>query len=84
MRHGATDLTAEDKFSGAIGVELSDEGRAQAARLGERLRDEGITAVYASPLSRTMETARIVGGHCGLTIERETASARSATAGGRG
>jgi probable phosphoglycerate mutase len=69
VRHGATDLTAEDKFSGAIGVELSDEGRAQAARLGERLRDEGISAVYASPLSRTIETARIVSAHCGLTIE---------------
>ena len=69
VRHGATALTAEDKFSGAIGVELSDEGRAQAARLGERLHDEGITALYASPLSRTMETARIVGGHCGLEIE---------------
>ena len=69
VRHGATALTAEDRFSGAIGVELSDEGRAQAARLGERLHDEGITALYASPLSRTMETARIVGGHCGLEIE---------------
>ena len=69
VRHGATQLTAEDKFSGAIGVELSDEGRGQAARLGERLHDEGISAVYSSPLSRTMETARIVGGHCGLEIE---------------
>ena len=69
MRHGATELTAEDKFSGAIGVELSDEGRAQAARLGERLQNEGITALYSSPLSRTMETARIVASHCALPIE---------------
>ncbi len=69
VRHGATELTAEDKFSGAIGVELSDEGRAQAARLGERLQNEGITALYSSPLSRTMETARIVSSHCSLPIE---------------
>jgi broad specificity phosphatase PhoE len=69
VRHGATELTAEDKFSGASGVELSDEGRAQAARLGERLQNEGITALYSSPLSRTMETARIVSGRCGLPIE---------------
>jgi len=60
VRHGATDLSAEDRFSGAEGVELSDAGRAQAARLGERLRSEGISAVYTSPLSRAMETARIV------------------------
>src|SRR5690606_39203582 len=44
----------------------SDEGRWQAARLGERLQHEGITALYTSPLSRTMETARIVGAACKL------------------
>ena len=60
VRHGATALSAEDRFSGAEGVELSDAGRAQAARLGERLRSAGISAVYSSPLSRAMETARIV------------------------
>ena len=60
VRHGSTPLTAEDKFSGAENVDLSDEGRAQAARLANRLRSEGISAVYASPLSRAMETAQIL------------------------
>jgi broad specificity phosphatase PhoE len=59
-RHGATPLSAEDRFSGEEGVELSDEGRRQAALLGERLREQEIDAVYASPLSRAMETARLV------------------------
>lgn len=59
-RHGATQLTAEDRFSGDIGVDLSDDGRWQAARLGARLQDEGITALYCSPLARTVETARII------------------------
>lgn len=67
VRHGSTALTAEDKFSGAIGVDLSEEGRWQAAKLGERLKDEGISAAYCSPLSRTVETANIIAGHCGLT-----------------
>src|SRR5919107_1613062 len=65
-RHGATQLTAEHRFSGAIGVELSDEGRRQAARLGVRLADEGLVAVYSSPLSRAAETARLVADACGL------------------
>lgn len=69
VRHGATQLTAEDRFSGAEGVELSEEGRSQAALLGERLRPEGIRALYASPLSRAVETARLVGAQCGLTLE---------------
>lgn len=60
VRHGATNMTAEDRFSGETGAELSDEGRAQAARLAERLASERIVAVYTSPLSRAMETARIV------------------------
>ena len=29
VRHGATQLTAEDRFSGAVGVDLSEDGRAQ-------------------------------------------------------
>jgi broad specificity phosphatase PhoE len=60
VRHGATPLTAEDRFSGAIGVDLSDDGRAQVRHLAERLAGEDIAAVYASPLSRTMETATIL------------------------
>jgi probable phosphoglycerate mutase len=60
VRHGATALSTEDRFSGAEGADLSDQGRAQAERLGERLRSEGIGAVYSSPYSRAMDTARIV------------------------
>jgi probable phosphoglycerate mutase len=41
-------------------VPLSDEGRAQARALGERLRGEHIAAVYASPLQRAASTAEIV------------------------
>lgn len=60
VRHGSTPLTAEDRFAGATDVPLSDEGRLQARRLSVRLRGQSIAAVYASPLQRTMETARIV------------------------
>lgn len=62
VRHGATNLTAEDRFSGAENVFLSEEGRLQAEYLAGRLADDHITAVYASPLDRTMETARILAG----------------------
>src|ERR687897_1361 len=66
VRHGATAATEEDRFSGSSGAELSEKGRWQAARLGERLSQQNITAIYSSPLSRALETARIVAGHCGL------------------
>jgi broad specificity phosphatase PhoE len=64
VRHGATAATEEDRFSGSTGAELSEQGRSQAARLGERLSQQSITAIYSSPLSRALETARIVASHC--------------------
>src|SRR4030081_1064410 len=60
VRHGATVLSAEDRFAGATDVALSDEGREQTRRLADRLSREKITAVYASPLGRTVETASIL------------------------
>ena len=61
IRHGATVLTAEDRFAGSTDVELSDAGREQADSLARRLADDPIGAVYASPLKRTMATAAIIG-----------------------
>src|ERR1700745_2547065 len=60
VRHGATVLSAEDRFAGATDVALSDEGREQTRRLADRLSHEKIMAVYASPLGRTIETAQIL------------------------
>jgi probable phosphoglycerate mutase len=60
VRHGATPLTAEDRFSGAENVHLSDEGRAQVRQLAHRLTDDQIDAVYCSPLDRTLETANLI------------------------
>lgn len=68
VRHGATVLTAEDRFAGATDVQLSDEGRGQARRLGQRLAQQKIAAVYASPLSRTVETAKLISAPHGLEI----------------
>jgi len=69
VRHGATVLSAEDRFAGATDVELSDEGREQTRRLAERLSREKIVAVYASPLGRTMETAQILAASHQLEVQ---------------
>ena len=70
VRHGATVLSAEDRFAGATDVDLSDEGRAQTQRLALRLSRENIAAVYASPLGRTVETASILAAPHHLTVEK--------------
>ena len=66
VRHGATELTAEDRFAGSTDVPLSDEGRAQIAALAERLRCDKLDAVYASPMARTIETSQIIAAPHGL------------------
>ena len=68
VRHGATGSTAEDRFSGSEDVALSDDGRAQARMLGERLSSVPIAAVYASPLRRAMDTATSLAAPHGLPV----------------
>jgi len=60
VRHGATTLSADDRFAGSTNVPLSDVGRSQSEKLSARLAAAPITAVYSSPMSRTLETASIV------------------------
>ena len=67
IRHGATPLSTEDRFSGAANVFLSAEGHVQVERLAQRLADDNIAAVYTSPLDRTIDTAKIIAQPHGLT-----------------
>ena len=76
VRHGATELSAEDRFAGETDVPLSDVGREQLRKLGRRLADEPIAAFYASPLGRTMETARILAEPHGKPVTAEGRAAR--------
>src|SRR5579859_4907553 len=69
IRHGATVLSTEDRFAGATDVLLSDAGRDQARRLGQRLAREEIAVAYASPMKRTMETAQLVVEPHGLDVQ---------------
>src|SRR5882757_5985425 len=68
VRHGATELTAEDRFAGAIDVMLSDEGREQARLLGKRLAADPINVAFASPMTRTMDTAVLIAAPHGLEV----------------
>jgi probable phosphoglycerate mutase len=69
VRHGETRLTLEDRFAGSNDISLSNEGREQAASLGIRLSSVPIAAVYASPMARTLETARIIAGPHNLPVQ---------------
>src|SRR5450756_2504673 len=83
VRHGATILSTEDRFAGETDVDLSDTGRAQLRKLADRLSQEPLSAVYASPMRRTLESAGILAAPHGLPVQPVPASGRSRMDGGR-
>jgi probable phosphoglycerate mutase len=70
LRHGATSLTAEKRFSGAGDPELSDTGLLQVDAVARRLAARGgVDAIVSSPLQRTVQTAQAAADALGLSVE---------------
>ncbi len=70
IRHGENEWTKNHKLAGRTpGVHLNEYGRQQAEALGQRLAKVELTAIYASPLERTMETAQAIAEHHKLKIK---------------
>ena len=67
LRHGQTDWNVELRLQGSTDIPLNDTGRIQARRAADILAGQGLTRIIASPLSRALETATIVGERLGLT-----------------
>ena len=68
VRHAESTGNAAGRWQGRENTQLTDMGREQAARLGRWFEAEGYrpSCIYASPLSRTFDTARIAAAHIGL------------------
>jgi alpha-ribazole phosphatase len=60
IRHGEPAEEVRHRCYGALDVGLSETGRAQMAQVAEYLRAEPVAAIYASPRSRALESARIL------------------------
>jgi len=61
IRHGQTDFNLEHRLQGALPVPLNECGRSQSRALANTLKTIPIDAIYASPRSRALETAQIIG-----------------------
>ena len=70
-RHGQTMWNIEYRFQGQKDSELTEKGIEQAKLLSERMKDVHIDCIYASPLKRTMETAKIIRGNRDIDIIEE-------------
>jgi broad specificity phosphatase PhoE len=71
VRHGETEPNRRGLALGRADVPLNDTGRSQAKRLAFALSRKPLVAVYSSPLSRTVETARSIASAHGLAVQIE-------------
>ncbi len=73
IRHGQTESNRLGLALGRADVPLNEHGRWQAQRLARALTSEPLTAIYASPLSRTQDTATAIALEHNLEVRTETA-----------
>jgi Fructose-2,6-bisphosphatase len=62
IRHGETEENKTGVLMGSTDTPLNDYGRLQVMALRERINALAVDAVFASPLSRTVETATLIFG----------------------
>ena len=82
IRHGQTVYNATGRMQGHLDTALSNAGEKQAEAAGRLLKNQGITRILASDLSRAKVTAELVGKQLGVDVEvdarlRETHLGRS-------
>jgi len=70
-RHGETIWNIEGRIQGRSDPGLSRKGYAQSLALLNQLKDRPISAIYASTLQRSIQTARPIANHFGLPIQRQ-------------
>ena len=68
VRHGETEWNKLGRFQGQYDTMLNETGLAQAKATATAAHDWGLTALYASPLSRTMQVAAEFAGQLGLPV----------------
>jgi probable phosphoglycerate mutase len=68
VRHGTTATTGKVLPGRARGLHLSEQGREEAAKAGEALSSLTVSALYASPLERTRETALAISERVGKPV----------------
>jgi probable phosphoglycerate mutase len=71
IRHGETTYNAEGRIQGQSDAPLSELGRRQSQAVAEALAALPIEAVYSSPLSRALETARQIAAKHGLAVQTD-------------
>ena len=68
VRHGQTDWNIQGLVQGTTDINLNSTGIKQANQVAEQLKDINFSAIYSSPLKRTLDTANLINKNHGLNI----------------
>ena len=68
VRHGETQWNSEGRFQGQIDIPLNDIGISQALATARASLRLGLTALYSSPLKRTIQVAQHISSITGIPI----------------
>ncbi|AIE86943.1 2,3-bisphosphoglycerate-dependent phosphoglycerate mutase [Fimbriimonas ginsengisoli] len=68
VRHGQSLWNLEDRFTGWVDVPLTDLGREEARRAGQKLAGFEINVAYTSTLARAQETLKVMTETMGVTL----------------
>ncbi len=69
IRHGRTEWNRVERFRGRADIDLDELGKKQAEATAGRIAGWDISAIYGSPLRRTMTTAGILADRLHLTAQ---------------
>ncbi len=73
VRHAVTSHTGKKLSGWAEGIDLTEEGRREADDLADALARVRFAAIYASPLDRTLQTAKRIAATRGMQVETSRA-----------
>lgn len=70
VRHGTTTWNVTNRYRGRRDVPLDTQGWADASAAARQLAPLNLRAVYAGPLQRCIDTARVIADECGVSEVR--------------
>lgn len=71
IRHGETVWNSQNRLQGSCDIDLSENGRLKAIKLGNEIDSIPFDKIYVSPLIRAYETACLIRGRRNIQIIRD-------------
>ncbi len=71
VRHGESEANAAGRFAGRSDSPLTERGRRQAEVVADTLADTKFDRIVATPLHRSLDTAKVIAKRMGMPVEIE-------------